>query len=362
MTFNDKNLETYINKIAGRKHLPPKNSLFQNYLKGKKVLITGAAGSIGSELCRQVAKLKLSNLIIFDQDETGIFNLAEELKSKFPRLSLISIIGDITDENKIEKVFKQLCPEIVFHAAAYKHVPLMEEYPEEAVKNNIFGTEIITRIAKKFAVEKFIFISTDKAINPVSVMGTTKRVGEIICGSLQQKQSTKFMSVRFGNVIGSRGSVVPIFLDQIKNGGPVKVTHPDMKRYFMSTSLACFLVLYVAMVGEGGKVFVLNMGDPVKVLDLARKMISMFGLKEKRNIKIIFTGSRKGEKINEEIVSEDEKELHKKNSWVFVTELPYLNKKILQKGLNDLKKSITREDGKFIKKNLKNLVKEYVPG
>lgn len=215
----------------------------ENLIQNKVVLITGAAGSIGSELCRQVAKFKPSLLVILDQDETGIFNISGELEEKFPHLPITPEISDICDEKKIGRVFNEFEPKIVFHAAAYKHVPLMEKHPEEAVKNNIFGTKVVAESSLRHKVEKFIFISTDKAVNPTSVMGATKRVGEILCQALNQKRATKFISVRFGNVLDSRGSVIPVFREQIKKEGPVRVTHPEMKRYFMTTSEACLLVM-----------------------------------------------------------------------------------------------------------------------
>ncbi|MEA3344581.1 MAG: nucleoside-diphosphate sugar epimerase/dehydratase, partial [Patescibacteria group bacterium] len=257
-----------IEDLLGREPVSLNMDLIEDFIKTKKILITGASGSIGSELAKQVSKFSPSQLILLDQDETGIFNISKEIKEKFPYLKTESVIADIRDKHKINKIFQQFKPNIIFHAAAYKHVPLMEENSDEAIKNNVFGTEVVAKAALNSNVEKFILISTDKAVNPVSVMGATKRAGEMICQYLNQRNGVKFISVRFGNVLNSRGSVIPIFKEQIKKGGPVTVTHPDMKRYFMITSEACLLVLQSAQMGEGGEVFVLDMGKPIKIIDL----------------------------------------------------------------------------------------------
>ncbi|KPJ55298.1 hypothetical protein AMJ47_00255 [Parcubacteria bacterium DG_72] len=278
----------------------PDGSDLEALLKDKVVLITGAAGSIGSEISRQAAKLNPSKILLLDQDETGIFNIKKEIQSAVP------IIADIRDQVKIRQVFKEFRPNIVFHAAAYKHVPLMETEPEEAVKNNIFGTKIVAEAALSFEVEKFIFISTDKAVNPVSVMGITKRVGEMICHALNKKGNTRFISVRFGNVLGSRGSVIPIFKEQIKTGGPVKVTHEEMERYFMVIPEAVSLVLQASQMGKGGEVFVLDMGNPVRIIDLAKEVIKLSGLEPDKDIPVVITGVRPGEKLSEEIFATEE--------------------------------------------------------
>ncbi len=258
--------EVQIEDLLGRETVSLNTDLIKNFIQNKIILITGGAGSIGSELCRQITKFNPSFLLILDQDETGIFNISEELGDKFPRVKILPIIADIQDEKKIDRIFSEFQPKVIFHAAAYKHVPVMEINPDEAVKNNIFGTKIITETALKYKAEKFVFISTDKAINPTSVMGATKRAGEMICQALNQKNSTKFISVRFGNVLDSRGSVIPIFREKIKKREPVEVTHPEMKRYFMMNSEACLLVMQAGAMGQGGEVFVLDMGEPIKIL------------------------------------------------------------------------------------------------
>jgi len=296
----------------------------ESLIKGKVVLVTGAAGSIGSELSRQIAKTGPSMLLLLDQDETGIFDIQKEIKDITP--GFFPIVGDISDEAKIRNVFEKFHPNIVFHAAAYKHVPLMESEPEEAVKNNILGTKIVAQAALDFSAEKFVFISTDKAVNPKSVMGATKRMGEIICQIMNQEGSTKFVSVRFGNVLGSRGSVIPIFKEQIKKGGPVKVTHEDMKRYFMIIPEAVSLVLRAAQMGEGGQVLVLNMGNPVRILDLANEMIRLSGFEPDKDIPVVFTGSRPGEKITEELLTKEEDVIATHDRNIFVAKLQSADK------------------------------------
>ena len=301
----------------------------EKFLKNKKILITGGAGSIGSELVRQTAKFSPSLLLVIDQDETGVFNISKELES-FEGFEKECIVGDIRDKEKMERVFEFFKPEIVFHAAAYKHVGLMEKEPDEAVKNNIFGTKILAEVAVKNKVENFVFISTDKAVNPSSVMGMTKRVGEIVCGSLNNDY-TKFISVRFGNVLGSRGSIVPLFKEQIKKGGPVEVTHPEMKRYFMMIPEAVSLVLQASEMGEGREVFVLDMGEPVKIIDLAKEMIRLSGFEPDREIAIVFTSPSKGEKLFEEILTAEEGTISTKNKKIFkaIQKNNIENKKIL---------------------------------
>jgi len=316
-------------------------------LEGKRVLITGAAGSIGSELSRQVAKFNPSLILLLDQDETGIFNIGNELKKKFD-LKIEQIIADVTNKDKIEESFNKFKPEIVFHAAAYKHVPLMEENPDEAIRNNIFGTEILAKTSLKNNVERFIFISTDKAVNPTSVMGATKRISEMICQVLNQKNHTKFISVRFGNVLNSRGSVIPIFKEQINMGGPVEVTDPGMERYFMLISEACLLVLQASSMGEGGEVFVLDMGKPVKILDLAKELIKLSGFEPDKDIAIVFTGKRPGEKLFEEILTAEEGTVATQNKKIFKAKLSKVDSVDLEQKLYKLRSADKN------KENLKN--------
>jgi FlaA1/EpsC-like NDP-sugar epimerase len=350
-----------IEDLLGREPVELDRKLIAEFLKGKIVLITGAAGSIGSELSRQVASFSPSLLLILDQEETGIFNLLNYLKEKFPKQEIKSIIGDIRDEEKIKRVFQELKPQIVFHAAAYKHVPLMQEHPDEAVKNNIFGTEIVAKAALENNCEKFIFISTDKAVNPNSIMGATKRIGEMICQVLNKKGKTKFISVRFGNVLDSRGSVIPIFKEQIKAGGPVTVTHPEMKRYFMLNSEACLLVMEAAAIGQGGEIFVLDMGKPIKILDLAKEMIKLAGLEPDKEIPITFIGPRPGEKLFEEVLSVEDGIFTTKYQKILIANLKSPDEEKLKVGLEKLKEVVKIGKKDEIIKIFKELIPSYYP-
>jgi FlaA1/EpsC-like NDP-sugar epimerase len=327
-----------VEDLLGREQVVLDTKSIENFIKNKIVLVTGAAGSIGSELSRQVAKFNPSLIVLLDQDETGIFNISNELGRDFPGLKIQRVIADITDKDKIGQVFEKFEPKIVFHAAAYKHVPLMEENVDEAVKNNIFGTKILAEVSLASGVEKFILISTDKAVNPTSVMGATKRVCEMICQKLNKENKTKFISVRFGNVLNSRGSVIPTFREQIKRGGPVEVTHPEMKRYFMLTSEACLLVMQAGAMGKGGEVFVLDMGEPVKIYDLAKEVIRLSGLVLDEDIAIVFTKPRPGEKLFEEMLTAEEGTTATQNKKIFMAKLSESNLDNLEEKLGNLKK------------------------
>ena len=292
--------------VLSRDPIKIDTELIKESLSGKRVLVTGASGSIGSEICRQVLRFGAEELLALDIDETGLFNLNRELTRHFSESRVRVIIGDVRDRKRVHDVFSAYRPQVVFHAAAYKHVPLMEEFPAEAVKTNIFGTRTVLEEAQRQGAESFVFISTDKAVNPTSVMGATKRVAETIVRSPDDSSSTRCMAVRFGNVLGSRGSVIPTFVDQIHRGGPVTVTHPEMKRYFMLTSEAVLLVLQAGAMGRGGEVFVLDMGTPVLILDLAKDLIRFYGYEPDQDIAIVFTGVRPGEKLYEELLTAEE--------------------------------------------------------
>lgn len=328
--------------LLGRESIDLNTKEIENFIKGKIVLITGAAGSIGSELSRQVAKFKPLSLIMVDQDETGIFNIAKEIRSNFPNVTIQPLVGDIGDQEVVQKIFGEEKPKIVFHAAAYKHVPLMEMQPDQAVKNNILGTQVLVECSLDVQVHTFIFISTDKAVNPTSVMGSTKRIGEMICQVYNQKNITKFISVRFGNVLDSRGSVIPIFREQIKKGGPVEVTDPEMKRYFMLNSEACLLVMQAGAMGQGGEVFVLDMGKPIKIYDLAKDMIKLSGFKPDQDIAIVFTGVRPGEKLFEEILTAEEGIIATKNQKIFIAKMKDINFDTLWEKIDKLKNIIKK--------------------
>ena len=275
-------------------------------LEGKRVLVTGAGGSIGSELCRQIARYKPAMLVLFERYENGLHALNLELQVKFPLVKIVPAVGDVTVPDRVSEVLAQTKPELVFHAAAHKHVPLMEANPKEAVRNNVLGTKTLAEASLAAGVERFVLISTDKAVNPTSVMGATKRVAEELIQSLNRNGQTKFTVVRFGNVLGSNGSVVPIFAEQIRTGGPVTVTHPDIKRFFMTIPEAVQLVLQASVLGHGGDVFVLDMGEQIKVADLAKNMIVLSGLVPDQDIRIVYTGLRPGEKLFEELFEETE--------------------------------------------------------
>jgi FlaA1/EpsC-like NDP-sugar epimerase len=275
-------------------------------LEGKRVLVTGAGGSIGSELCRQIARYNPATLILFERYENGLFALDLELRALYPKLMIVPAIGDVTVHERVAEVLQQTDPNLVFHAAAHKHVPLMELNPKEAVRNNVLGTKTVAEASLAGGVDRFVLISTDKSVNPTSVMGATKRVAEDLMQSLNQRGRTKFTVVRFGNVLGSNGSVVPFFADQIRRGGPVTVTHPEIKRFFMTIPEAVQLVLQASLLGQGGEVFVLDMGEQVKVVDLARNMIVLSGLVPDQDIQIVYCGLRPGEKLFEELFEEAE--------------------------------------------------------
>ncbi|HXS50940.1 MAG TPA: nucleoside-diphosphate sugar epimerase/dehydratase [Usitatibacter sp.] len=275
-------------------------------LTGQVVMVTGAGGSIGSELCRQIAVYQPAVLVLYDLSEYAMYKIDEQLREQFPELAVESVIGDIKNARRVNQVMHQFSPSIVFHAAAYKHVPLMEEANAwEAVQNNVLGTYVLARAAIEHAVKKLVFVSTDKAVNPTNVMGATKRLAEMVCQGLQATSATRFEMVRFGNVLGSAGSVIPKFQEQIDRGGPVTVTHPEMVRYFMSIPEAAQLVLQAGCMGLGGEVFVMDMGEPVKIVDLARDMIRLSDLSES-DIRIVYTGLRPGEKLFEELLADDE--------------------------------------------------------
>lgn len=275
-------------------------------IAGKRLLVTGAGGSIGSELCRQIAQYNPQSLILFERYENALHSLMLELKAAFPAVKILPVIGDVTVSDRVSEVFHQTRPDIVFHAAAHKHVPLMELNPKEAIRNNVLGTRVVAEAAVKAGVDRFVLISTDKAVNPSSIMGATKRIAEHFMQEFNHTGLTKFTVVRFGNVLGSNGSVVPLFSEQIRKGGPVTVTHPEIKRFFMTIPEAVQLVLQASVMGRGGEVFVLDMGEQIKVSDLARNMIVLAGLVPGKDIDIVFTGLRPGEKLYEELFEDSE--------------------------------------------------------
>lgn len=295
-----------IEDLLERDEIQLDTSKVETYLKDKVVLVTGAGGSIGSEICRQVLRVKPKKLLLLGHGENSIYLIHQELRNIVPQATLVPIIADIRDKNQLEQIFKNYNPDVVFHAAAHKHVPLMEIQPIAAVLNNIYGTRNVADVAGAHGVDRFVMISTDKAVNPTSVMGATKRVAEKVVLGMNHTYDTKFITVRFGNVLGSRGSVIPLFRKQIEAGGPVTVTDPEMTRYFMTIPEASQLVLQAGAMGNGGEVFLLDMGEPVKIVDLAKNMIRLSGFEPNKDIRIEFTGLRPGEKLYEELLTAEE--------------------------------------------------------
>lgn len=363
MDFVDGNIalsdiqEIQVEDLLGREPVEIDYSAIRSFISGKRVLVSGAGGSIGGELSRTVLKFEPEKLILLDIDETELYYLMNRLK--LASVETVPVIGDIRDQTKMEAVFERYRPEVIFHSAAYKHVPILEYYPEEAVKTNIFGTRILGDLAVKYCVETFVNISTDKAINPTSVMGATKRVGEELLKVLNGKNATKFISVRFGNVVGSRGSVIPVFKEQIKKGGPVTVTHPEVKRYFMVISEAVLIVLQAAATGQGQEAYVLDMGEPVKIVDLAREMIKLSGHEPDVDIPIVYIGLRAGEKLFEEILGAEEGSEPTEHSKIFrVIDSRPRNEKALWVAVEKLNELCTSS---FQREQIISCLQEIVP-
>lgn len=293
--------------LLGRTPVPLDVTLLHRGITGNTIMVTGAAGSIGSELCRQMARLSPSRLVLFEIAETPLFELERELREEFPALDIVAAMGDIRDRQRVEEVIAACRPAVIYHAAAYKHVPVMEMHPCEAVKTNVFGTRVVAEAAARYNVPRFVLVSTDKAVRSTSVMGATKRVAELFVQNMNGLgRGTKYVSVRFGNVLDSSGSVIPIFRRQLETTGRLTVTHPEASRYFMLNREAAGLILQAGAMGEGGEVFVLDMGEPIKIVDLARNMIRLSGKELGENAEIVFTGLRPGEKLREELVVEGE--------------------------------------------------------
>lgn len=307
-----------VEELLGRDPVQLNMDAVKSYIEGMTVLVTGGAGSIGSEICRQVMEYGCKKLIIFDFSENGLFDIDNEISARFGKGRHETVLGSIREPNRLDEVFEEYKPDVVFHAAAHKHVPMMEINPMEAIKNNVFGTLNVAKAADKHKVKKFILISTDKAVNPPNIMGATKRIAELCIQMVGAVSKTEFAAVRFGNVLGSTGSVVPFFKKQIANGGPVTVTHPEIKRYFMTIPEAVQLVLQAGAMARGGEIFVLDMGEPVKIVDLARTLIQLSGLEPDKDIKIEFTGLRPGEKLFEEINLSEEEVSKTENNKIFV--------------------------------------------
>ncbi len=358
--------EVHIEDLLGREEICINMTEIVASLKGKVVLVTGAAGSIGSELCRQLCTFDLKQLVLFDSAETPMHNIRLELEEKFPQVEFTPVMGDIRMIDRVESVFRRFQPQYVFHAAAYKHVPLMEENPCEAVHTNVYGTRNVADMAVRYNVDKFIMVSTDKAVNPTNVMGASKRLAEIYVQSLSIAISkglhpgkTRFITTRFGNVLGSNGSVIPRFREQLAKGGPLTVTHPDIIRYFMTIPEACRLVLEAAFMGKGNEIFVFDMGSPVKIADLARRMIELAGLIPDEDIEIQYTGLRPGEKLYEELLATKENTLPTNNAKIYRAQVREYDYDDICKVMNPLIDLAIKVDKMGTVKYMKGIVPEF---
>ena len=357
--------EVSILDLLGREEINLDKKSINEFIKGKRVLVTGAGGSIGSELVRQCIKFEPSILVMMDISELNLFEIDREIMDDQANILYKPVLSDIRDFSVVDQVFDEFKPQIVFHAAAYKHVPMQEYFPWEAVKTNVFGTSNVSDIAVKYGVEKFVLVSTDKAVKPVNVMGATKRLAEMVTLNYNRKQNgTEFMAVRFGNVLGSSGSVIPIFQEQIKNGGPVTVTDPDMERYFMSIPEASQLILQAGSLGLGGEVFILDMGDPIKILDIANELIRLSGFEPELDIPIEFTGTRPGEKKIEELSLPTEQLDKTKHEKIFVLNDPDISMETLSNtisGIKELENELSGRTANQVRSILSSILPEYKP-
>lgn len=350
-----------IEDLLGREPIELDNKNIKNLIKDKTVLVTGGGGSIGSELCRQIIKYKPQNLVILDIYENTLYDIERELEADYPTANIKAIIGSVRDKERLEEVFNKYKPNVVFHAAAHKHVPLMETSPLEAIHNNVFGTYNVVNCADKFGVEKFVLISTDKAVNPTNIMGASKRVCEMIVQTKNKTSKTDFVAVRFGNVLGSNGSVIPLMKKQIEKGGPVTVTHKEITRYFMTIPEAVQLILQAVTYAKGGEIFVLDMGEPVKIYDLAVSLIRLMGYEPNVDIPIIITGLRPGEKLYEELLMAEECLVSTKHDKIFITQPMHLEEKELNEKLYELGNIKYNEDYSIekVKEVMANVVPTY---
>jgi FlaA1/EpsC-like NDP-sugar epimerase len=352
-----------VEDLLGRRPVLLDEERIRERIEGKTILVTGAAGSIGSEICRQIARFNPLALVGFDEAETPLFQLDRELNNKFPRLTFFPELGNITRSGNVQQTMERYQPSIVYHAAAYKHVPMMERHVFAAVENNIFGTWNVASAAIDHGVEDFVMISSDKAVRPTSMMGATKRISELVISALQKQGKTRFIAVRFGNVLGSNGSVVPIFKEQIAAGGPVTITHPEMRRYFMTIPEATQLVLQAFSIGKGGEVFVLDMGEPVRIVDLARNLVLLSGLRPDRDIKFEFTGLRPGEKLFEELNFQNEQFMPTAHGKILSYLSPFsADLKVMHVALEELRQISERKDVARLILYLKELIPDYNPG
>ncbi len=347
--------------LLGREVINLDEKRIGGYIQGQCVLVTGAGGSIGSELCRQISRFRPRDIILYERAESPLFEIELELKRNFPYIKIFAVLGDIRDRAQLSHAFSNSRPQVVFHAAAYKHVPIMELQPWKAVKNNILGTRNMIDISSRYSVERFVFVSTDKAVRPVNIMGATKRVSEILVQGQNGPglSSTHFVIVRFGNVVGSVGSVVPLFKKQIERGGPVTVTDPEMTRYFMTIPESCQLILQAGAMGEGGEIFILNMGTPVKIDDMARDLIRLSGFEPDVDIKIEYVGLRPGEKLYEELIIEGEGIVPTSHEKIMALKGKPYDQKFLNDKIDELRSLAYQQDAEKIKEKLQEIVPEY---
>ncbi|NBK93768.1 polysaccharide biosynthesis protein [bacterium 1XD21-13] len=348
-----------IEDLLGREPIKLQVDSVMGYVAGKVILVTGGGGSIGSELCRQIAAHKPKKLIIVDIYENNAYDIQQELKRKSPELDLVVLIASVRNTHRMNSIFETYWPDIVYHAAAHKHVPLMEDSPNEAIKNNVFGTYKTAKAADKYGVKRFVLISTDKAVNPTNIMGASKRICEMIIQMMNNHSKTDFVAVRFGNVLGSNGSVIPLFKKQIEQGGPVTVTHPEIIRYFMTIPEAVSLVLQAGALAKGGEIFVLDMGEPVKILDLAKNLIRLSGYKPFEDIPIEFTGLRPGEKLYEELLMSEEGLRETENALIHIGKPIEFDEKRFQKELEELREAAD-QDSVAIRQKVQEIVPTYV--
>lgn len=347
--------------LLGREPIKLDMVKIQKELNGKTIMVTGAAGSIGSEIVRQLIRFDVKLLVLVDQAETPMFYLSNELTTHYNLSSVRMVIADVTHAEKMERCFEQFRPDIVFHAAAYKHVPVMEEHPHEAFRVNVGGTKILTDLSIQFAVEKFVMVSSDKAVNPTNVMGATKRLCEMYVQSIAQQPmlKTQFVTTRFGNVLGSNGSVIPLFTKQLEEGGPITITHPEITRYFMTIPEACQLVLEAGFMGKGGEIYVFDMGEPIMIVDLAKQMIRLSGLTPDKDIQIVFTGLRPGEKLFEELLADHENSLPTHHPKIMIARVRPVNAGLVMTTINHLLINLYRYSNHELVSTFREMVPEY---
>jgi len=350
--------DVQIEDLLGRPPVKLDHDQLGGFLRGKVVMVTGAGGSIGSELVRQLARFSPTKILMVERSEPALFEIGRDMNHRDITTECLSVMADVTDENRMRQVFEAWRPHLVFHAAAHKHVPLMESNVGETIKNNVFGTQTLGRLAGEYRCQSFVLVSTDKAVNPTSIMGASKRVAELVTQDLNKQYTTRYLAVRFGNVLGSTGSVIPIFRDQIQRGGPVTVTHPDMKRYFMTIPEASQLVIQAGAMGQGGEIFILDMGKEVKIADLASKMISLSGFRPSEDIEIVFTGMRPGEKLYEELSTSGENISKTKHPKIYIGEFAPSSQAVLSEALNKFREDCREFNEAELREGLSKLLPE----